>query len=163
MQITTCGTYPLRFSFSPALFAFFDKSGVAANVIGIFLAVLLPVLCAASIDFLLMRVRALKIFWMQQSPALIMPEFLFLAAFLTAASFLPFFKARVRRKQPTTKRASQPRCHKDSSPALQILDNPLMRGLEEYGIDAEKEIRTEMQNFLKDRILVNEKEVTGYR
>jgi hypothetical protein len=136
--IGTCGTYLLRFSFS-ARFAFFYKSSVAANVIGIFLAVLLSVLCAASIDFLLMRVEALKIIWMQQSPALIILEFLFLSALLTTASFLPFFKARVPHKQPTTKRASLPLCHKDSSPALQIVDNPLMREFEEYGIDVEKE------------------------
>jgi hypothetical protein len=135
MKITTCGTYLRRFSFAPARSAFFDKSGVAANVIGIPLAVLLSVLCAASIDFLLMRVDALKIIWMQQSPALIIPELLFLSALLTPARFLPFSKARVRHKQPTTKRASLPLCHKDSSPALQIPDDPLMRGLEEYGMD----------------------------
>jgi len=139
MQITTCGTYLLRFPFPPARLVFLDKSGVTANVVGIFLAVLLPVLCAASVEFLLMRIHALKIIWMQQSPALIIPKFLFIAALPTATSFLPLFKARVRHKQPMTKRASPPLCHKDSSPALQILDHPLMRELEEYGIDAEKQ------------------------
>ena len=54
MQITTCGTYPFRFGFLPARFAFFDKSGVALDIIGMFLAVALPVFGAGAINLLLL-------------------------------------------------------------------------------------------------------------
>jgi hypothetical protein len=118
MQITTCGTYLFRSASPSARLVFFDKSGVAPNIVGIFLAILLPVLCAASVDILLMGIHAPKVIWMLQPPVLIKLALPLLLALLTTTRFLPFLKPTVRHKHAMTKRAPPPFWHKDYSPAL---------------------------------------------
>lgn len=128
MQITTCGTYPFRFSFLPARFAFFDKSGVSLDIIGMFLAVALPVRGAGAINLLLLWVRAPKVILILRPPPLIQLPFLLAATVPPATGILPFFDPRVRNKQAMTKGTPPPFWHKDSSPELQTLDHPSMRG-----------------------------------
>jgi hypothetical protein len=108
MQITTCGTYPFRFGFLPAHFAFFDKSGVAPDIIGMFLAVTLPVFGAGAINLLLLWVHAPKVISILRPPPLIQLPFLLAATVLAATGILPFFDPRVRNKQAMTKRTPPP-------------------------------------------------------
>jgi len=122
----------------PARLAFFDKSGVALDIIGMFLAVALPVFGTGAINLLLLWVHAPKVISILRPPPLIQLPFLLAATVLAATGILPFFDPRVRNKQTMTKRTPPPFWHKDSSPGLQTLDHPSMRGLEAYGIDGEK-------------------------
>jgi hypothetical protein len=138
MQIATCGTYPFRFNFLSARFAFFDKSGVAPDIIGMFLAVALPVFGAGAINLLLLWVHAPKVISILQPPQLIQLPFLLVATVLAATGILPLFDPRVRNKQTMTKGTPPPFWHKDSSPGLQTLDHLSMRVLEAYGISGEK-------------------------
>ena len=109
--------------------AFFDKGGVALNIIGMFLAVVPPILGTCAISLLLLRVQAAKVVWILRPPALIQPAFLLAATLLPATGFLSFFNPRIRDEQPATKRALPPLRHKDFSPAIQTSDRPSMRGL----------------------------------
>ena len=103
-----------------------------------FLAVALPVLSPGAISLLLLWVHAPKVISILRPPPLIQLAFLLAATVLPATGILPFFDPRVRHKQAMTKMTPPPLWHKDSSPALQTLDHPSMRGLEAYGINGEK-------------------------
>jgi len=129
MKITTCGTYPFRFSFPPARFAFFNKSSVAPDIIGMFLAVAPPVLGTCAISLFLLRVQAPKVISILRPPALIQPTLLLAATLLPATSFLSLFNPRVRDEQPATKRALPPLRHKGLSPGMHTSDRPSMRDL----------------------------------
>jgi hypothetical protein len=101
-------------------------------------AVASPVLGAGAINLLLLSVHASKVISILRPPELIKLAFLLAATVLLTTGILSFFDSRVLHKQAMTKRTPPPLWHKDSSPALQILDHPAMRGLEAYGIDGEK-------------------------
>jgi hypothetical protein len=103
-----------------------------------FLAVALPVFGAGAINLLLLWVHAPKVILILRPPPLIQLPFLLAATVLAATRILPFFDPKVRNKQAMTKRTPPPFWHKDSSPGLQTLDHPSMRGLEAYGIHEEK-------------------------
>jgi hypothetical protein len=103
-----------------------------------FLAVAPPVLGAGAINLLLLWVHAPKVISILRPPPLIELAFLVASTVLPATGILPFFDPRVRNKQAMTKRTPPPLWHKDSSPGLQTLDHPSMRGLEAYGINGEK-------------------------
>jgi hypothetical protein len=107
---------------------FFDEGGVALNILGMFLAVPLPVLSPGSIGFLLLRIHATKVIRMARSPFLIGLSFLLSATFLPTTGCLSFFEARVGNEQAETKRAPLLLWHKGFSPGLQALHEPSMRG-----------------------------------
>jgi hypothetical protein len=97
-QITACGTYSFKLLFPAALSIFFDERGIAANIFGVLLAVLLLILGSGPISVLLLLVSASKVIRVLRSPLLVGLAFPVSATFLAAASHLSFFETRVRRE-----------------------------------------------------------------
>ncbi|OLB26979.1 MAG: hypothetical protein DMG41_01135 [Acidobacteria bacterium] len=108
VQIAACGTYRCR---SQPLAPFSDGSRVALHVVGMLLAVVLPVGGARSVLFLLQRITPAKVIRVPHPPVLIGFPLLLAATVQSATGPLPLFEPRMGMKPTTTERTPLPREH----------------------------------------------------
>jgi len=108
VQIAACGTYRCR---SQPLAPFSDGSRVALHVVGMLLAVVLPVGGARSVLFLLQRITPAKVIRVPHPPVLIGFPLLLAATVQSATGPLPLLEPRMGMKPTTTERTPLPREH----------------------------------------------------
>ena len=92
----------------------FDENGIAPDIVGMLLSVPLLVAGPGAVGFLLTRVGTLEVVRVPFSPMSVIESFLFLAAAVPAACFLPLLNPRAGGEQAKTKRTLPALRHKPS-------------------------------------------------